>query len=213
MPQLVKNTVEKRRAAAARAETLHSGDYKLMLRDFDPIGYAGCGPEFYCDIFAIFRRAGLSFEDALEQTQETCVKALKSLRDGDLWPDTPEAWKSKLKVMARSVHLDYRRKQNGRGKTKRPRMIPFSSFRKEKDSDASHPLELDAAVQKAGDTARTEWLDLLEIRGGAQVADVVELVEAGHTHKEIAGLLGVSVRTVEKRLRLARDIVSAALSA
>lgn len=111
------------------------------------------------------------------------------------------------------MHIDFRRKQNGRGKTKRPVVIPFSRFCKEQDSVGSEALESKAFVGKADETARMAWLELLEVRGGVQVVDAVKLVECGHTKKAIAELLGVTVRQVDVNLRLARDIVSRALSA
>ena len=95
---------------------------------------------------------------------------------------------------------------------RRPQAIPFSSFGKP-DSVASDPMDLKAFVEKADENARMIWLELLEIRGGVQVVDTVKLLECGHTKKDTARLLGITVRRVAEHQRLAQEIVGRALSA
>jgi len=174
---------------------------------------ASFGQEFYRYVLAVFVREGLSLVDAHDQTQETYLRAFKRRHKVGVLPGNPKAVKAWLKATAERVHIDFRRKQNGRGKTKRPVVIPFSRFCNTQDSVASDALESKAFVVKADETARMAWFELLEVRGGAEVVDAVKLVECGYTKKAIAELLGVTVRQVAMRLHLARDIVSRALSA
>jgi len=188
-------------------------DCDVTPRGVHSTGHECCGYEFYQYVTGIFRREGLSALDAQDQTQETYLRAIKRQRSGGVWPDTAEAMKLLLGVIARSVHKDFCRKQNGRGKKKRARVLPFASLYKEKDSAAHDPLESKAFVRKTDEIARMTWLELIEIRGGAHVVDTVKLVEQGHTQKECAELLGVNVRTVGKSILLARVIVDTALSA
>jgi len=192
---------------------LIQGDDTVNTLDFDFTGQAGCGQEFFKYLMAIFKKKGLSEADAQEHTQETFIRVLEYQHRKGVSPDTPESMRALLASIARNLATDFHRKRNGRGKTKRPRVIPFSSFGKERAVVLENRLELDAATQKAQEAARREVLALLELKGGAKVVETVELLDGGYTTDKIAGLLNINVRTVKKRLRQAKEIISNARSA
>ncbi len=90
---------------------------------------------FYPYLITIFVRERFSRIDAEDQTQETCLRAVRYFGVGRHIPTEDDELRRLLGKIARRVIFDWRRKQSGRGK--KPRRKIFADDNQVRDAEDS----------------------------------------------------------------------------
>jgi len=141
----------------------------------------------------------LRIGEAEDIGQETALAAIRYLRarpdvviEGDI-----RNWL--MRIASRKV-VDATRSRHGRGSRRRPIQTAFA-FEQEFDS-CDH-----RATDGDGNLSRSDWIEFLRARAGERVTNVVELLDAGYSPSEVATILMMSVRSVQRATAVARKVI------
>ena len=145
-------------------------------------------------ILCIFLREGVGLQDAEDLVQETFAKAHAHLKTRVFRNDKESSMRSYLATVARTVLKDHRR----RLARQRRSQLEFASNCTLTAGWALDEAEIDFE----------ERLEQLRKRGGARLAKTVRLIARRRTFKEVAEILEISVRTVQRRMERAAEFAS-----